>query len=119
MKKILAVILFLGLFINAVFLFAEDGSFIYNYEGLRDPFFVLVDESGRIIDFEPKGGLSEIYLEGIIYDENGVSLAVVNSEIVKEQDVVASYVIKKIKPSSLILIKDAQEIEVKLEREEE
>jgi len=119
MKRIFLIVLFMVLIGKASFSIAEDNDFIYNYEGLRDPFFVLVDGSGRIIDFGPKGGLSEIYLEGIIYDKNGISVAVVNGEIIKEHDVVASYIVKKINPSSLILIKDGQEIEVKLEREAE
>lgn len=108
---------FLLLSFLATVVFAND--FIYDSEGRRDPFFVLVDPTGKIIDSEAKGSLSEIYLEGVIYDPGqGNSAAIVNGEMFKLHDFIGLYELTDIKTDSIVLTKDDQIFEIKLDKEE-
>jgi hypothetical protein len=66
---------------------------------------------------EQQEGLAGLSLEGIIYDKNGVSYAIVNGEILKIGDNVGDYQILKIENNKVIFIKDGEPTEVELKEE--
>ncbi len=84
-----------------ILLYAQD-EFIYDAKGKRDPFIALVTPDGRLLKLEreetPSGGL---LLEGIIYDEHGLSYAIVNGEVVNIGDKVSDYQVLKIEKNKV------------------
>ncbi len=96
--------------------FAEE-QFVYNAKGKRDPFISLVTPDGRLLKLEKEEGSAGLSLEGIIYDEHGLSYAIVNGEVVRVSDKVSDYQVLKIEKNKVIFIKDGQITEVGLKEE--
>ena len=101
-------------------IFAEE-QFVYDAKGKRDPFTQLVTADGRLLklDQEEQAGIANLSVEGIIYDQNGLSYAIVNGEVVKVGDYVNDYQVLKIEKDRIIFIKEGQPIEIELKKEEE
>ena len=97
--------------------FAQE-QFLYDVKGKRDPFIPLVTPDGRLLKLEQEEGVVGLLLEGIIYDKNGTSCAIVNSEIVRIGDKVGEFQVLKIEEKRVIFIKDGQIIEVEIKKEE-
>jgi len=96
--------------------FAQE-DFVYDSEGRRDPFLVLVTPDGRLLklDQEAKKGLM---LEGIIYDKNSLSYAIVNGTIVRVGEKVEDYQVLKIEKNKVLFIKKGQITEIQLKEGE-
>lgn len=92
--------------------------FIYDSKGKHNPFIPLVTPDGRLLKLEPQT-MEGLLLEGIVYDKDGLSYAVVNGEIVKLGDEINGYQVLKIKEDRVTFIKEGQPIEVELKKEEE
>ncbi|MCM8795180.1 MAG: hypothetical protein NC928_00595 [Candidatus Omnitrophica bacterium] len=103
-------------FIFGLYYFAQ-GEFIYDPKGKRDPFIPLVTPDGRLLKLEQEEGAKGLLLEGVIYDEHGVSYALVNGEVVKVGDKVDDYQVLKIENNKVIFIKEAELTEVELKKE--
>ncbi len=86
----------------------------------RDPFLPLVTEDGRLLEWKGSGSDSDntFTLEGIIYDPQGASYAVINNEVVKPADVIEDYQVLEIQPDKVILKRDDQTIEIELRKED-
>ncbi len=56
-------------------------------------------------------------IEGIIYDEHGLSYAIVNGEVVNIGDKVGDYQVLKIGKNKIIFIKGGQTTEIQLKEE--
>ena len=97
--------------------FAQE-EFLYDAKGKRDPFISLVTSDGRLLKLEQEEGMSGLLLEGIIYDKNGMSCAIVNSEIVRIGDKLGGFQVLKIDEKRVIFIKEGQIVEVELKKEE-
>jgi hypothetical protein len=98
--------------------FAE-GEFVYDEKGKRNPFIPLVTSDGRLLKLDREEGVAGLAIEGIIYDKNGVSYAVVNGEVVKVGDKISDYQVLRIKQNKVIFIKEGEPLEVELKKEEE
>ncbi|MEW6075951.1 MAG: general secretion pathway protein GspB, partial [Candidatus Omnitrophota bacterium] len=97
---------------------APENKFVYDSLGKRNPFIALVTPDGRllkIVDEEQSGGLT---LEGIIYDEQGISFAMVNGSVVKIGDTINGYQVLKIESNRVIFIKDGEPFMAELKKEE-
>lgn len=93
--------------------------FVYDAKGKRNPFIPLVTSDGRLLKLdrqESQGGLS---IEGIIYDKQGRSFAIVNGAVVGIGNMVADYQVLKIEENKVIFIKEGQAFEVEIKKEEE
>lgn len=97
--------------------FAEE-NFIYDSKGKRDPFMPLVTSQGYIVNVEEELFASDMNLEGIIYDAQGHSLAIINGKVVKVGDNIGSYTILEINQSTVILAKEAEKYILELKKEE-
>lgn len=97
--------------------FAED-DFLYNSKGRRNPFIPLVTPDGRILRLDTQDSESGLNLEGIIYDANSESYAIINSMIVRKGDFVGGYQIIDIQENKIIISKDNQNSEIELKKEE-
>ena len=91
--------------------------FVYDSKGKRDPFQSLVSPEGYLINIEPLSGISEIVIEGIIYDPKGSSFAIINSEVVKSGDAIGGYEVLDIQQNKVTLLKDAEKFEIELKEE--
>jgi hypothetical protein len=100
-----------------LFCYAQE-KFVYDAGGKRNPFMPLVTSDGRLIKFDEEKE-SEIILEGIIYDDRGMSYAIVNHQVVKIGDWAGNYRVFKIEKDKVTFLKDNQPIEVRLKKEEE
>ncbi len=81
----------------------------------RDPFMPLIDSYGRVliareIDVE---GMS---LEGIIYSEENPA-AVINGEIIRENETIGDYLVLKIEETRVILSKEGKSYTLNMEVE--
>ncbi len=95
------------------FCFAQD-KFVYDAKGKRNPFIPLVTADGRLLklDFEETKG--ELSIEGIIYDEQGMSYAIVNGSVVKAGDLVNNAQVIKVEKDSVTFVKDGKELKLEL-----
>jgi hypothetical protein len=114
-KILLLVIGILGLFCHLSFAQEE---FTYDAKNKRDPFIPLVTADGRILKLDQEETVSGLSLEGIIYDKNGLSYAIVNGEIVKIGDKIGGYQVLRIEEKRVIFIKEGQPTQVELKKEE-
>ena len=97
--------------------YAQDG-LKYDAKGKRDPFIPLVTSDGRLLKLEREETASGLLLEGIIYDEHGLSYAIVNGAVVRVSDKVGDSQVLKIEKNKVIFIKSGQTLEVGLKEEE-
>ena len=78
--------------------------FIYDSHGRRDPFAPLMDKDGRrIATYSKAGSVSDLVIEGIIYDAYGDSVVIINDMILKEGESVSGATVKEIKKHSVVL----------------
>lgn len=118
MSKNKLILICLFLFFGIVKIFAQ-AEFVYDSKGKRDPFIPLVTADGRWIKLEDETGQDKaLSLEGIIYDKNGLSYALVNSEAVKIGDKIGDYQVLSIEKNKVIFIKEGKTQEIELKKEE-
>ncbi len=108
---------FLFLLLSAT-VFGADESFIYDDHGKRDPLWRLVSPDGVIMNFDKDLLVSDMILEGIIFDPNGKSLAIVNGNVVKVDDMIGLFAVSKIEQKKVILSKDQETFILELKKEE-
>ncbi|RKY37596.1 MAG: hypothetical protein DRP78_00660 [Candidatus Omnitrophota bacterium] len=92
------------LFFDSVFAKEKKEFFVYDSKGKRDPFSFLVTSDGVLLPGARSGmEIKEINLEGIMWDEKGKSVAIVNGKLVKELDTVCGMRILKIDKESVVI----------------
>ncbi|MFA5093248.1 MAG: hypothetical protein WC543_04840 [Candidatus Omnitrophota bacterium] len=116
-KKFL-ITLFL-LFSGLTLAFAQ-GEFVYDAKGKRNPFIPLVTPEGRLIKLDKLEATSTdgLSIEGIIYDKQGRSFAIVNTDVVGVGDMAGEYQVLKIYENKVVFIKDGEPFEVDLVKED-
>jgi len=98
------------------FCYAQE-KFAYDAKGKRDPFIPLVTPDGRLVKLEKEESSSGLLVDGVIYDEHGLSYAIVNGEVVGVSDKAGDYQVLKIEKKKVIFVKDGQITEVELKEE--
>ena len=78
----------------------------------------MVTPDGRLINLEPSDSEQAIVLEGIIYDEDGYSYAVINGEVLGIGDYVMGQMVFDIEPDRVMLLEDNKPVEYILNEEE-
>lgn len=92
--------------------------FTYQSKGNRDPFKSLVTKDGRILPgARTVSETGDVELEGIIWDPNGRSMAIINGKLVKEKQRIMNMQVLKIKKASIILQKGGKVMVIKLKKE--
>ena len=89
----------------------------YKDKDVRDPFIALVTDDGRLLKLERKSS-GPVEVEGIIYDDRGLSYVIVNKEILGIGDWVGEYQLYKIGKDRVVFLKDGEETEVLVKEEE-
>lgn len=90
----------------------------YDSHGKRDPFWPLVSPSGNIINYETEFQVTDMKLEGIMSGAEGQDLAIINGHIVQRNDRLGPFTVARIEKDLVVLMKDQQEFELKLKKEE-
>jgi len=117
-NKIKLFVVYSSLFIVcATSVYAQE-QFTYNSKGKRDPFTPLITPDGRYVQLEKEENALGLLLTGIVYDEHGLSYAIVNGEIVKVSDRAGDYQVLKIEKNKVTFIKEGQITQVELKEEE-
>ena len=97
---------------------AAPEAFVYDDKGKQDPFLHLVSTTGAIVNFEGELLITDMVLEGIIAGQEGKNVAIINGIIVKSNDDLGPYKVKKIDKDTVVLEKDQERFVLKLRREE-
>jgi hypothetical protein len=105
------------LFVFAACAMAQERKTSYNYQGKRDPFVPLISSLGYLLNLEPEENAA-LRLEGIMYDQKGDSMAIINGELVRVGEPIADAVVSSIGPTKVTIVKDNQKVELELRREE-
>ena len=111
----------LGIFFLSYFSpVSAQSEFIYDAKNKRNPFIPLVTPDGRLLKLENEEGQTPgLSLEGVIYDNYGVSYALVNGEPVKVGDMAGEYQVLKIEKRKVTFVKEGQTLEIELKKEGE
>ena len=94
--------------------FAQE-QFVYDAKGRRNPFIPLVTSDGRLLKLDKEQTQQDLLVEGIIYDKQGRSYAIVNGSILGIGDSIGDYQVLKIQDKKVAFIKDGiiREVEIK------
>jgi hypothetical protein len=116
---------FVRLLINSVFgvcfsiffvSYVAAEEYVYKFQGKRDPFVPLISPSGYLLNLEPQDD-STLRLEGVMFDPNGDSIAIINGELVRVGETIGDAVLSNIEPDKVIVIKNNEKVELELRRE--
>ena len=102
-------------FLSSTYAFGAEG-LKYDGKGRRDPFTPLVTSEGRILPGAKSDNVEtgSIALEGIIWDEKGKSIAIINGKLVSEKDLVLGMRILKINKDNILINKDGKAVKINL-----
>lgn len=100
-------------------------AFIYEAKGKGDPFNPLVDKEGRLLkarqepEVKPPPDINEeLVLEGIVYGRDGLAYAIIDSRVVRINDVINDYTVMDISAQKVTLAKDTRVLELELLNED-
>ncbi len=104
---------FLGLIVSAfIFIFRVVSygkeKFVYDAAGRRNPFIPLITTDGRLIKLYTKASKQPLNVQGIIYDNTGMSYALVNDMVVQVGDIVDGNQVLRIEENKVSFVKDGQ-----------
>ena len=97
---------------------ATQDNFVYDDKDKRDPFWSLVSSDGVIVNYDNDLILSDLILEGVIVDNQGNNLAIINGQILKNQDNIGPFIIIKIERDHVVVEKKGQQFMLYLKKEE-
>lgn len=85
----------------------------YDPKGKRDPFVPLMTEHGQRFyppgtDEEEATGVLKLILQGIVFEPNGESYAVINGKVLREQEEVEGVKVLRIESESVTLLVEGQ-----------
>ncbi len=100
--------------VPCVFSFAQEAAYVYDSGGRRDPFTPLITPDGRLVQIETKLHSGELRLEGIIFDKNGASFAIINGSVVSAGESVDDIKVTKILEDKIIFEKGGKVFEQEL-----
>jgi len=93
----------------------EESIFVYNSAGKRDPFVPLVTKDGKLlVTYGTINSIKDLILEGILFDENGESVVILNDLLLKENDDISGMTIKSIEKDRVTIIYEQKEHVLKL-----
>jgi hypothetical protein len=101
---------FLGLCVVCGHAAAQDtGKFIYDDHGKRDPFWSLISAGGAFIAYDNDLTIGDMLLEGILVDQSGNNIAIINGQIVKAHDQLGPFRVVEITSDTVMLDKDGDQ----------
>ncbi|MCK5215094.1 MAG: hypothetical protein KAR05_07050 [Candidatus Omnitrophica bacterium] len=92
--------------------------FVYNDHDKRDPLWPLVNASGAILNYDKDLMVADMVLDGIMVDNTGNNVAIINGMIVNLNDKISFFIVKTINSDSVVLKKGEETVTLKLKKEE-
>lgn len=117
--RVVLTILFLLIFLQFSGLIMADGIPVYEKAKKRNPFIPLITNDGQFTNIKDDEENSDLVLEGIIYDKEGKSMAIVNGQILGKGDTIADAKIVEIRKDSVVYAKDGEIFIINAKKEEE
>ena len=96
----------------------SQGEFKYDAERQRNPFVPLVTSDGRLLTLQQAPVVKKLALQGITFDDGGLSFCVINGEVARVGDQIENYLVVKIEKDKVVLSKEGETIEMELRKEE-
>jgi len=97
----------------------EKGPYTYESKNRRDPFVpLIIDDIRTYTSLETIETVDDLMLEGILWDPDGGSIAILNGAILKRGDKVNNIKILEIAPTKVRLMIYNDEFELNLQEEE-
>lgn len=118
MRAILNII-FLLIFIQFSGMVMADGVPVYEKAKKRNPFIPLITNDGQFTNIKDDEENNDLILEGIIYDKEGKSMAIINGQILGKGDTIAAAKIVEIRKDSVVYAKDGEIFIIYAKKEEE
>jgi hypothetical protein len=88
----------------------EENPFTYESRGRRDPFIPLITKDGRTLTaYSDIISISDVVIEGILFDLKGGSVVIINDIILKQADSISDIVVEKIEKDYVVLSFKGQE----------
>ena len=98
--------------------YAAEERFIYDSKNKRDPFIPLIGKGMRFLVPQEAKSIENIILEGIVFDPEQGSLAIINGEVFKEGDSIGGLILSEVTKKSVVLTKDEKDYTITLIEEE-
>ena len=93
--------------------------FKYDAEKQRNPFIPLVTSDGRLLTLQQAPVVKQLVLQGITFDQTGLSFCVINGEVAMVGDQIEDYRVIKIEKEKVTLSKEGKTLEMELRKEDE
>lgn len=90
----------------------------YDKAKKRNPFIPIVTTDGQLINIQEEDEKAEINLEGIIYDKDGQSMAIINGQILRKNDNIGDGKIVEIRKDGVVYIKNGEVFKLDLKKGE-
>ena len=108
-----------GALVALVVVFAAPAWATYDAKGHRAPMIPLVTQEGVLREPQiPGGGKASLRsgptLEGIVFDRNGASIALIDGEVYRQGDAREGVEVLTIEPTRVVMRKDGAEQELRL-----
>lgn len=117
LKVILNILILLFIICSVCLAKTPECDFEYQSKGRRDPFIALVTKDGRILPGAREvSETGTIELEGIIWDPQGNSIAIINGKLFKERQRFYDLQVLKIRKASVILQKEGEVMVINLKK---
>lgn len=117
-KRISLKLLLVSLIFTASIILAQETPYVYTDHNKRDPFWRLVGPDGTILNYEMDLVISDMILEGVIYDPNGKSLAIINGKVVSRNGKIGLFMVSEIYEDKVILYKGSERYILQIKKEE-
>lgn len=116
----------LGIFLFSCILFVivcavyagSESQFKYDAAGKRNPFIALITSDGRLLNLDTVVTEIGLVLEGVIFDQEGESFALINGKVFKVGDTIDDYTILDIDKGTVNLLKAGQLYVLETKKEE-
>lgn len=93
---------------------------VYDSKGKRDPLIPLINSEGQRIhppgfDEEVLTGIQGLNLQGIVFDPQAESYAIINGQVVRDQDEIEGMKVLQIDPGAVTILANGQEHRVQIQ----
>ncbi len=97
---------------------AGPAGFVYQDQNKRDPFWRLVTPEGTIVTYDTDLMISDMILEGVIYDPEERSMAIINGKVMSKDQKIGLFTVKEIHQDHVLLSKGQEDFILRMKKEE-
>jgi ribosomal protein S4E len=90
----------------------------YEKGNKKNPFIPIITNDGQLLNIEEENKEVNFVLEGIIYDKEGNSMAIINGQILGKNDTILDAKIVEVRKDSVVYVKDEEIFVLNAKKEE-